>query len=277
MINRKQPLIKALLERRSAPAKWSGRLAFGIYFGFLMLISAWLLGYVSPKHYVAGLALLFIAPVFIIILALWGMAHVWNTGYQGGKRASFACFLMLPLVITLTLAIMNVSKGQITHDVWTGKSITKPDYESLALIRSQHIYRAAIPDRVKESGFLKAPPAPPLPVIMDISMQEAVSFAVLTAQLDMGWSLATDIPDIVTENFKFEATDNSFPLFFKDDIIVVLEEKENGIHINARSSSRIGQHDFGANRKRIAAYFRLIERRAAATIYNPDNLSIGLK
>ena len=240
-----------------------------VYPLFVVLIVLWVANLIPSHIYVLGLGLLFASAPIIMIMAVWGMCHVWNTGYRGGKRATLSFVLMLPLFTIAIFAGRNLAQGVLTYDIWTGDSL-KPDYMLLSEERQREVYRREIPTFLKEGDFLKRPPPPPPSMTLDLTFAEVVSFATLAARDDMGWEIWDEIPTAFSDRFRFEATDYTIPLFFPDDIIVVFDQQDDGIHVNARSSSRIGNHDFGANQQRILNYFLAIERRAADSIYNPE-------
>ncbi|MFT4571870.1 MAG: hypothetical protein ACI8TX_000101 [Hyphomicrobiaceae bacterium] len=57
---------------------------------------------------------------------------------------------------------------------------------------------------------------------------------------------------------RIEATQTSLVFHFVDDVVVRVEETENGSRINIRSKSRDGKGDLGANAKRIRAIFSAV-------------------
>lgn len=46
--------------------------------------------------------------------------------------------------------------------------------------------------------------------------------------------------------------------FFKDDMVVKLEEADSATHVHIRSSSRMGFRDFGVNRRRVKRFLMLM-------------------
>ena len=80
----------------------------------------------------------------------------------------------------------------------------------------------------------------------------------LQAAKAMGWQIvASD-----SGEGRIEATATTRWLRFKDDVVVRVTPHGAGSRIDARSKSRVGRSDFGANAKRIREYFRRIEDTA---------------
>ncbi len=61
-----------------------------------------------------------------------------------------------------------------------------------------------------------------------------------------------------------EGVADTFWFGFKDDVIGRIAETEDGVRIDFRSTSRVGQSDLGANAKRIEALSQAVEKRLTA-------------
>lgn len=73
----------------------------------------------------------------------------------------------------------------------------------------------------------------------------------------LGW-------EIVDENRvegRIEATDTTFWFGFKDDIVIRIRDSNGGTRVDARSASRVGRSDLGANAKRIQRFLEHLETR----------------
>jgi uncharacterized protein (DUF1499 family) len=77
----------------------------------------------------------------------------------------------------------------------------------------------------------------------------------LRAAKAMGWQVVASVPG----EGRIEATATTRWLRFKDDVVVRVTPHGAGSRIDARSTSRMGRSDFGANAKRIRDYFRKLE------------------
>ena len=88
---------------------------------------------------------------------------------------------------------------------------------------------------------------------VEVAVKPAVAFAAARkAAVDMGWTLVTEDE----ASGVIEATAETFWFGFKDDVIVRVRPTANGsgVRIDARSISRVGLSDLGANGKRIERY-----------------------
>ena len=75
--------------------------------------------------------------------------------------------------------------------------------------------------------------------------------AALNTARDMGWKVGTESEAAGM----FEATDTSFWFGFKDDVVVrVTALEDGGSRVDARSVSRVGVSDLGANAARLEAF-----------------------
>lgn len=84
-----------------------------------------------------------------------------------------------------------------------------------------------------------------LAIAPDLAYQAAIQ-----AGRDMGWTVSTASPGARM----FEATASTFWFGFKDDIVVRVTETETGSRVDARSVSRVGTSDLGANAARLEAF-----------------------
>ncbi len=87
------------------------------------------------------------------------------------------------------------------------------------------------------------------PVLLALSRDAAYGRALAAAQ-QMGW----EIVDANAVEGRIEAVARTFWLRFEDDVAMRVTETPGGSRVDARSASRVGRHDFGANAKRLTAY-----------------------
>jgi uncharacterized protein (DUF1499 family) len=90
---------------------------------------------------------------------------------------------------------------------------------------------------------------------LDLADDPARAFErALHAARGMGWRIVAAVP----EEGRIEATATTPLLRFKDDVVIRVRSRGAGSRIDARSKSRLGKSDLGANAKRIRAYFRAL-------------------
>ncbi len=92
------------------------------------------------------------------------------------------------------------------------------------------------------------------PLQLDVSVGVAYDH-VREAVSTLGWEVLRDDVD----SGELEAVDESAVFGFKDDVIVRVRPAPDGSRIDARSASRVGEGDLGANAKRIHRLFEAIE------------------
>ncbi len=102
--------------------------------------------------------------------------------------------------------------------------------------------RAAYPDIVP--AMLPVPPA------------QAFDRALQTAR-GMGWTIV----DVNPGEGRIEATDTTFWVGFKDDIVIRVTAADSGSRIDVRSVSRVGRSDVGTNAKRIRKYLKRLKHQ----------------
>ena len=79
----------------------------------------------------------------------------------------------------------------------------------------------------------------------------------LIAVDQLGWKLVAQQP----EEGRIEATDTTFWFRFKDDIVIKITEENGETVVNARSLSRVGRGDVGANALRLRAFFEKLSKK----------------
>lgn len=91
----------------------------------------------------------------------------------------------------------------------------------------------------------------PLPV--GLPPEEAFAIAQRAAQAQ-GWVITAVAAPSLTQEGRIEATSTSFWFGFTDDIVIRVRATPEGAVIDARSTSRVGLSDLGANAARLRAF-----------------------
>jgi uncharacterized protein (DUF1499 family) len=94
------------------------------------------------------------------------------------------------------------------------------------------------------------------PLMLNVPPPQAFDRA-LEAARDMGWELVA--ADAAAG--RIEATDTTFWMGFKDDVVIRVKATDGGSQIDVRSLSRVGVGDVGTNAKRIRAYLNALKAR----------------
>lgn len=98
------------------------------------------------------------------------------------------------------------------------------------------------------------------PVITRLPPTAAFAVALAAAQAMPGWVDVIAEPDA----WRIEASQESFWMRFTDDISIRVSPDGAGSRIDARSLSRQGRGDFGANAARVTAYLEALKARLAS-------------
>ncbi|WP_245422327.1 DUF1499 domain-containing protein [Alsobacter soli] len=97
------------------------------------------------------------------------------------------------------------------------------------------------------------------PLTLEVTPQEAYQLALKAAQ-QRGWTIIeSTAPGGRTGVGRIEAVDHSLVMRFPLDVTVRLRPLAAGVRVDMRSSSRVGQHDLGANARRIQTFFAALQ------------------
>lgn len=94
-----------------------------------------------------------------------------------------------------------------------------------------------------------------LPKVIESPEEQAFERA-LQAAKDMGWEIVAADP----AQGLIEATATTFFFGFKDDVVIRVRPEAGMSRVDARSASRAGRSDVGANARRVRAYLRRLGR-----------------
>nr|WP_299244906.1 DUF1499 domain-containing protein [uncultured Halomonas sp.] len=139
------------------------------------------------------------------------------------------------------------------HDITTDIQ-NPPEFVALASAREAAPNEVAYPGESTARQQREAYPDIQ-PIVLKLSLSEAMNAVEATAQ-DQGWEIA-DVGDT-----KLEATATTLWFGFKDDVVIRLNEVEEGIRVDMRSASRLGASDVGTNAERIRNYLQALRERA---------------
>jgi uncharacterized protein (DUF1499 family) len=94
------------------------------------------------------------------------------------------------------------------------------------------------------------------PLMLNVPPRQAFDRALATVR-EMGWDpVAAD-----AAAGRIEATDATFWMGFKDDVVIRVRATDGGSRIDVRSLSRVGGGDVGTNAKRIRTYLKALKAR----------------
>ena len=236
---------------------WFVVTAFGGKFGAWTPLEAFrhvtgLAGTLLPSALVLGAAALLVA---IVYRFAFGRA---NAPGVGGYIAAVAAIAVGGGGIFYAQSVRQMA-GEIPpiHDISTDTA-TPPTF-SAAMVERREIDGAT--NSVDYASKVDPRSQRPLPEVqaeaypevqpIEVSVEPALAYrAALGVAREMGWRVTT----ASEEALMFEGTAETFWFGFKDDVVVRVTETEGGARIDARSVSRVGMSDLGANAARLEAF-----------------------
>ncbi|MBK7844073.1 MAG: DUF1499 domain-containing protein [Bdellovibrionales bacterium] len=136
----------------------------------------------------------------------------------------------------------------------TTDSISPPRYEYLSTKFSNLNWAYRPENFVVQKA--KYPEIKPL-IIENCLPPEVFAQVSQIASAQSDWTVV----NINSKERRLEATVTTLLLRFKDDVVIEIRPvPPGGSEVQMRSKSRVGRSDFGANSKRIARFFSLIEK-----------------
>jgi uncharacterized protein (DUF1499 family) len=242
-----------LEEPFSRPAKWSPMLA---WFALAVSLLAVLLIRFNRIDYEAGFLALGagLAVAFIAAgMSLIAFIRIWQEGRRGLSSAIKGLVLAsLVLAYPAWLAVKAVTLPPI-NDIATDTDDPPAFSRSRAALeaRGGRIPPDVAPEirEAQRDAYVQI-----APLTLDLGPDEAFAIVRKAAE-NLGWQVIEAAPPGGRiGSGRLEAVDRSFLLKLPDDITVRIRPRADGTRIDIRSASRIGNHDLGANAKRIRAF-----------------------
>lgn len=237
---------------------WFVVTAFGGKFGAWTPLDAFLhvrsyAGMLLPASLALGVLALVVAIVFRLV---FGKS---NAPGAGGYVAALAAIAVGGGGILYAQSIRELA-GEVPpiHDISTDTA--NPPAFSAAMIERRELdgarnsvdYASKVDPRSQRPlPEVQAEAYPDIqPIVVDVEPELAYR-AALEAGREMGWRVTT----ASDEALMFEGTAETFWFGFRDDVVVrVTATEDGGARIDARSVSRVGVSDLGANAARLSAF-----------------------
>jgi uncharacterized protein (DUF1499 family) len=238
--------------KEAREATWARRVA--LFFVQLMILTVLLHRFASLTTPAAmNLMAVSIGGLFLAIgIAIFSIVRIWFGGQTGAGQAFAAIFIAcLGLAAPLYFLSHAVTLPRLT-DVETTPD--EPlDFKMLNTMRPTDANPIVEPDET--SIELQDEAYPDIgPMALERSAPEVFSL-VHEAVERLGWTIVLNEAPGETGAGRIEATDRTLVLGFTDDVIVQVKGDDAHAIIDARSVSRYGLHDLGANAKRIRELF----------------------
>ena len=203
---------------------------------------AWL-GVLGPNSFFTFLIGVAIAAIATIGFGAAG-AFASATGRPWRSRAVRAG--LIPLVLTLAVVAPTLLRGQHPiHDVTTDANDQLQFTPDVAALEQAPMPREQVLELQREYY-------PDLAPLYVNAKPDSVYASALEAAKQMDrWEIVTTDP----RRRRIEATATSRIFGFVDDVVIEVRRDPEGSRVEARSRSRMGQSDLGANAARIRRYF----------------------
>ena len=238
--------------KEAREATWARRMA--LFFVQLLLLTAVLHHFASLTTPAAiNLLGVSIAGLFLaIVIAVASLVRIWFGGQTGGAQAFAAIFIaLIGLAAPLYFLSHAVTLPRLT-DIET-----TPDeplqFKMLASMRPADANLITEPDDAAIEAQEDAYPDIG-PMALERSAPEVFSL-VHEAVERLGWTIVLSEAPGETGPGRIEATDRTLVMGFTDDVLVQIKGDDAHAIIDARSSSRYGLHDLGANAARLRGLF----------------------
>jgi hypothetical protein len=225
---------------------WLGLWGFGKGFQILGAVNPYT-GWVALFCLIEGIALLI-------------MSKLWHST-NGPKLFSYAIVGSIAACIAWYIpTTFQAPEGESfppIHDVSTDL-IDPPSYVAVLPLRADSpntvVYGGSEGMTPESHAQMQIEAYPDLVPQMLSATPEEVFDRALAAVDKMGWELVAAAP----EEGRIEATATTFWFRFKDDVVIRIQAEGNQTRIDARSLSRVGRGDVGANAIRLREFFEIL-------------------
>lgn len=236
------------MEDRSAFVRWGFRLSLLSVVIAILAVLGLRLG-IMPLALAlfAGLGGGAVIGVVAIILAIIGLIVTLVSGRPGRGVALAAIFLSLAVVAPVANAVLAGSSAPRIHDISTDL-IDPPRFAAVLAQRTPAHNSLDRSERENLADLQRAAYPDLVPLLLDRHPGQAFEDALEAVQA-LGW----EVVSVAVEEGRIEATDTTFLMGFKDDIVIRVREEEGNALVDIRSVSRVGESDLGKNADRIRA------------------------
>ncbi|HEY7663039.1 MAG TPA: DUF1499 domain-containing protein [Xanthobacteraceae bacterium] len=210
---------------------------------------------IRPALATFGGALVF--AVVALVLALAALVVIWREGLAGLGAALAAIAISLALLAYPAYLATKAHRLPLIYDITTDP-IDPPRYEALARLRPRDANPITYPGlyaaEQQRHGY------PDIgPMGTNASLQSTYD-AVLGVVNKRKWRVVdARPPQAGRREGHIEAVARTPIMGFRDDVVIRVRAETDGTRIDARSSSRYGPFDFGANASRLRSLMNDIE------------------
>jgi uncharacterized protein (DUF1499 family) len=191
-----------------------------------------------------------------LLMAGVALLDIWRRGTPGAGLAGWAVFVALVILAAPLWYFPDLLLKPKINDIVTDPN-APPSFVEIARLRPAEANGVEYPGQIFARQQLKAYPDI-APMTLERSREETYDL-VRRAIGELGWKIVFEQRPNETEPGRIEAVDKTLIVGFPDDIAIVVSTARSASRIDVRSASRFGQHDFGANARRIRNFFRKVK------------------
>jgi len=247
-------------EPLSRPAAWSLRLAWLALAMAAMSVIIVRSGILEIEPALATFAAALLFAALAILLAFAGYVSIWRTGRAGFGRALSGMLLGILLLAYPGYLAYKAKKLPAINDITTDTD-NPPRFDVLARLRPRgsNDYPGAATAALQRKGYPDI-----APLLVDVPPKLAYDIA-LNLATKRKWHVVDAIPPVPgRRSGEIEAVARTIIMGFRDDVVIRISANGTGARIDMRSASRFGEHDFGANAKRVQAMLDDIDDTASS-------------
>jgi uncharacterized protein (DUF1499 family) len=243
------PVRRIAVEPASRLAIWARRLAgFALPVVALAIIlerSAALEIIPGLATFAAALVMAFIA----ILLALASLVGIWRRGIEGLGAALTALAIGIALLAYPSYLAAKALRLPMIADITTDP-LDPPRFDAIARLRTRLANPVAYagPDTAEQQRIAYPDIAP---LDTEASLQTTYDAAMAVIAKRRWQVINTRPPAPGRREALIEAVARTPIMGFRDDIAIRIRQTGRGSHVDVRSASRYGQHDFGTNAARV--------------------------
>src|SRR5499433_1858733 len=239
----------------SRVAIWSSRLGwFAIAVAVLSIIIV-RSGLLEPVPALATFAAALVFAGIAILFAVAAFVVIWRQGTGGLGRALLGLFLGLALLAYPAYLGTRALRLPAIADVSTDTN-NPPRFDVLARLRPRG--RTDYPGAAAAALQRKAyPDVAPLDLDVPTKVAYDATLALVTKRK---WYIGdTRAPTVARRDGVIEAVARTPIMGFRDDVVIRIAPLGQGTRVDMRSASRFGDHDLGANARRIRSLLEDID------------------
>ncbi|MEX0344933.1 MAG: DUF1499 domain-containing protein [Rhizobiaceae bacterium] len=243
----------AKLERGEAKsAGWADWLA---RFDLLLFVIAGLshrYGMITTPDFFWLLGLIGCLAALALLLAIAAFRRLWLDGDRGGKLATRALLVVILIIVPFILSGWQALRLPALNDVATDLD-DPPQYSVLARSRRGMMNRIDAYTIAEAEAQIAAFPS--VTGRRYGAAPDTVLAAVNAIVIARGWEIAAQ-SEITGETGEttLEVVSRSLIFGFENDIAIRITDEGETTYVDARSSSRYGSHDLGANARYITSF-----------------------